>query len=269
MIPIFKYSHPDFDREKAWSDRYRTMYASEKSMQEYESQSFWPELKKRLQKDGVYLDAGCGIGGWILFLRDAGFFVEGIDPHAAAVRAMSEYDRDIAVKIARISAIPHQDGKFDGVVSIGSLEYEEGEVNTAIREIARVVKSGGFVCIEVPLMNVLRRMLYVPLKRVEGLVRKATGRTAVFAYYLFDRNELVGILEDAGFLIEHIAPHDLPNSQSHFGLYANWPFLRGDKPYELNIVGRMVKALCNAISPWVASAGVVVIATKRSNRRPQ
>lgn len=267
MIPIFKYNHPEFDRAKAWSDRYRTMYASEKSMEEYESQSFWPELQKRLAKDELYLDAGCGIGGWILFLRDAGFSVEGVDPHAAAVRAMSEYDPDLVVKIAHISEIPYQDGKFDGVVSIGSLEYEEGQVHASIQEISRVVRPGGFVCMEVPLMNTLRRILYVPLKRLEGLIRKVTGRTAVFAYYLFDKKELATMLEDAGFSIEHMAPHDLPGFKSHFGLYANWPFLRGDKPYELNIFGRIVQAVCNTLSPWIASAGVVVIATRQSSRR--
>ncbi len=239
------------------------MYASEKSMQEYEAQSFWPQLQRHLTKDGLYLDAGCGIGGWILFLRDAGFTVEGIDSHSAAVRAMSEYDRDIVVKIARTSAIPYRDNAFDGVISIGSLEYDEGDVEASIREIARVVKPGGVACIEVPLANPLRRALYLPLKRFEGMIRKLQGRVPVFAYYLFGKHELRDMLEHAGFSIEHEAPHDLPDAKSHFGLYSNWPLLRGKRPYELNILGRVVKTLCNAISPWIAAAGVVVIARKR------
>src|SRR5687767_8278804 len=126
MIPIFKYSRPGFDRAKAWSDRYRTMYASAKSLGEYEKQSFWGELKKQLRHDGTYLDAGCGIGGWVLFLNELGYKTEGIDPHAAAIRAMSEYDPDLSLKIARTSAIPYAANHFDGALSVGSLEYDEG-----------------------------------------------------------------------------------------------------------------------------------------------
>src|SRR5688500_14366840 len=115
MVPIYKYDAPGFDRMQVWNDRYRTMYASEKSAKEYEQQSFWPELKKLLTKDGKYLDAGCGIGGWILFLNESGFTTEGIDPNSGAVRAITEYDPDLSVRIASTSAIPYPDSHFDGV----------------------------------------------------------------------------------------------------------------------------------------------------------
>jgi ubiquinone/menaquinone biosynthesis C-methylase UbiE len=262
MIPITKYDRPGFDRAKTWSDRYRTMYASEKSIGEYEQQSFWPELKKRLQQDGMYLDAGCGIGGWVLFLNELKYKTEGIDPNSGAIRAMSEYDPDLSLKIASTSAIPYKNEQFDGVLSIGSLEYSEGEVETSLREMHRVTKSGGFVCIEVPLANTLRRLFYIPLKRLEGLVKSGTQKPT-FVYHLFGKEELEGLITNYGFSIEVVLPHDLPDPKSHFGLYSNWPFLRGSKPYELNILGRIIKIICNGISPWIASTGIVVIAKKK------
>lgn len=261
MIPIHKYDRPGFDRAKAWSDRYRTMYASQKSVGEYEEQSFWPELKKQLKKDGMYLDAGCGIGGWVLFLNELGCKTEGIDPNTGAIRAMSEYDPDLSLKIASTSAIPYKNDQFDGVLSIGSLEYYEGEVEASIQELYRVTKSGGFVCIEVPLANTLRRLFYIPLKNIEKFLKSRSGKPT-FVYYLFGKDELVELLERNGFSVEIVLPHDLPDWKSHFGLYSNWPFLRGSKPYELNILGRTIKAVCNAISLWIASTGVVVIARK-------
>lgn len=262
MIPIYKYDRPGFDRAKAWSDRYRTMYASEKSIGEYEQQSFWPKLKKLLKKDGAYLDAGCGIGGWVLFLNEVGYMTEGIDPNSGAIRAMSEYDPDLSLKIASTSAIPCKNEQFDGVLSIGSLEYSEGEVETSLHEMHRVTKSGGFVCIEVPLANTLRRLFYIPLKKLEGML-KSGSQKPTFVYYLFGKEELEKLVTDCGFSIEVTLPHDLPTPKSHFGLYSNWPFLRGSKPYELNILGRAIKTVCNGISPWIASTGVVVIAKKK------
>ncbi len=262
MVPIYKYYSEGFDRERAWNDRYRSMYAAEKSFTEYEEQSFWKVLQKKFHKDGKYLDAGCGIGGWVLFLRENGYMADGIDSNASAVRAITEYDPDIIVKIAASDAIPYANETFDGIVSIGSLEYAHNATEKAFQEMHRTLKPGGFVCIEVPLLNTLRKTLYVPLKRIEGLFKSSQGRTPVFAYYLFDKSELEHMLQKAGFTVETVLAHDLPDHNSHFGLYANWPVLRGEKPYELNALGRVVKVISNAISPWFASAGIVVIAKK-------
>jgi len=263
MIAIRKFDPKDFDRTRMWGNRYESMYANAEDFSQYTKQSFWNELEKKFQKDGRYLDAGCGIGGWILFLSDAGYNVDGIDSHPQAVRAMTEYDPDLQVKIARSDAIPFADSTFNGIVSIGSLEFTEGAVEKSLSEFSRVLKKDGFLCIEVPLLNTLRKFVYAPMKYLEDIFLKASGKSSTFAYYLFSRVELEDKLMHAGFSIETVIAHDLPEQDSHFGLYANWPFLRGNKPYELNMAGKIVKAVCNAISPWVASAGIVVIAKKK------
>lgn len=263
MIAIQKFDPKDFNRSGVWDDRYRNMYSAQNDMAQYEKQSFWSLLEKKLTKDGSYLDAGCGIGGWILFLSEKGYNVQGIDAHPQAVRAMTEYDRDLQVKIAGSNAIPCADNSLDGVISIGSLEYTEGAVEQSLQEFYRVLKAGGFVCIEVPLLNTLRKLFYVPLKKLEGVIKRSAGQQATFAYYLFDRSEFEELLKKKGFEIESLEAHDLPDSGSHFGLYANWPLLRGSKPYELNALGKLVKSISNTISPWIASAGMVVIARKK------
>jgi hypothetical protein len=42
----------------------------------------------------------------------------------------------------------------------------------------------------------------------------------------------------------------------------DYPFLRGNEPYKLNILGKLIKKVANAISPWIASTGMVVVAKK-------
>ncbi|HLC49741.1 MAG TPA: class I SAM-dependent methyltransferase, partial [Candidatus Andersenbacteria bacterium] len=66
----------DFNRNSVWENRYRHMYSAQNDFAQYEKQSFWPMLENKLAKNGSYLDAGCGIGGWILFLAEKGYTVQ-------------------------------------------------------------------------------------------------------------------------------------------------------------------------------------------------
>jgi ubiquinone/menaquinone biosynthesis C-methylase UbiE len=178
-------------------------------------------------------------------------------------RALTEYNPELKVKVASMTAIPYRDSSLDGLLAIGTLEYIDHKVPDALREVSRVLKQGGVFFIEVPVANVLRRFLYLPLKRVEKFIKQGRGEKPTFANYLFDREELKQMLASAGFEVLEEQPHELPEEDSHYGLYVDWPFLRGQRPYKLNKLGRVVKDLANSWSPWVASTGAVVVARKR------
>lgn len=257
-----KFYPKDFNPAEYWDTRYAGEHIK-KDFDEFRQQEFWPLLQKELKKDGHYLDAGAGIGGWVLFLDAEGYDVEGIDVAARTVRAMTEFNRDLKVKIASITQIPYVDASFDGVLAIGVLEYVENKLPEALAEIHRVLKPGGMFFIEVPTANVLRRWLYLPLKRLEKLFKEASGQTPTFANYLFDPRELSQMLTQAGFITTTLRPHELPDVDAHYGLYIDWPFLRGSEPYKLNALGKFVKLIANTISPWVAATGAVVVARKQ------
>jgi len=260
MFRLEKFYAPGFNAQEYWDDKYAKEHRAGKSSEEFKSQDFWPLMQRHLEKGKRYLDASCGIGGWILFLRDEGYDVEGIDTRARTLRAMTEYDRDLKLKIAPMTAIPYANNSLDGVIAIGAVEYLENSVEKAVSEAYRVLKPGGFFLLEVPLLNAIRRAVYVPLKKLQRAVK--SGQPS-FAMYLFTPQDVESMLEYAGFEISDVEPHELPAANSHYGLYIDWPFLRGSKPYELNILGRLVKAISNTISPWIASTGIVVVAKKK------
>jgi SAM-dependent methyltransferase len=266
MFKLEKFYAPGFNPQQYWDDRYSREHIAGKSSEQFRQQGFWPLLQKYFSKDKRYLDAGCGMGGWIIFLNEEGYTVEGIDVAARTVRALTEYDPDLRVKIAPITAIPYADASFDGVLAIGTLEYQEDRVPEALREVYRVVRDGGIFFLEVPIANVVRRLLYMPLKRLEKIFRQSQGQRPAFANYLFDRGELSGLLRAAGFEVVEEQPHELPDKHSHYGLYVDWPFLRGSAPYKLNALGLFVKTVCNALSPWIASTGTVIVARKLPGR---
>lgn len=264
MFKLEKFYSKDFNPQQYWDEKYARQHIAGKNIGEFEKQGFWPLLERQLDKSKSYLDAGCGIGGWILFLKERGYDVKGIDIAARAVRALAEYDPDLDVKIACIKQIPYQNESFDGVLAIGTLEYIEDKVSHTLREVRRVLKPGGVFFVEVPIANGLRRLTYIPLKKVERVLRVAWGERPTFSNYLFDVGELQELFEQEGFDVIEVQPHELPGDDSHYGLYIDWPIFRGSEPYKLNVLGRVVKTVLNAISPWIASTGAVLVARKRN-----
>jgi len=264
MYRLTKYYPAGFDPKQHWEDKYAQSHIAGKNLDQYKQQGFWPLLQQQLKNSGEYLDIGCGIGGWVLFLNDEGFSTQGIDGAARVVRALTEYNPDLLLKVGEPTRLPYADDSFDGLLAIGVLEYQDGEVQEALKEMHRVLRTDGFVFIEVPIVNTLRRLLYIPLKRVQRVLYGMSGKQATFANYLFARNSFAQSIEAAGFEVELVAPHDLPTTDSHYGLWIDFKFLRGSEPYQLNWLGRVVKTFANSLSPWIASTGMVVVARKRS-----
>lgn len=263
MYALEKFYPKNFDPKRYWEDRYAQEHAAGKSSEEYKKQEFWPLLENNLKKGNLYLDAGCGIGGWVIFLKEQGYNIEGIDVAARTLRAMSEYDPDLKLRMATMTAIPYPDSSLDGVLSIGTLEYVNGRVPVALKEVNRVLKKDGLFFMELPIVNFLRQVIYLPLKKIEKRIKIARGLTPTFSHYFFDRIEFEKLLNEAGFEIVEVKPHELPEKDQHYGLYVDFKIFRGGEAYKLNWLGKLVKKIANRISPWVASTGMVIVARKR------
>lgn len=262
MFKLEKFYPPGYNPDQYWDGRYAQEHIAGKSSAEFRKQGFWPVMEKYLVKGEKYLDVGCGIGGWIIFLTEQGYNVEGVDIMARTVRALTEYDPNLKVKVASMTRLPYADNSLDGVLAIGALEYVENKVPEAIAEVRRVLAPGGWCFMEVPIANVLRRLIYMPLKRLERVLKTRRGQQPTFSNYLFSPTELTQMFEARGFKVLELKTHELPEADSHYGLYIDFPFLRGQEQYKLNVLGRIVKAIANLISPWVASTGMVLVAKK-------
>lgn len=243
-----------------WDAKYAPVAIGPINEADFRRQGFWPLLERQLKKGERYLDIGCGVGGWMRFLRKLGYVVEGVEIAGGTVGRLLNAGVD-GVKVGSITALPYPDGSFDGAYALGVLEYVDGAVPRALSEVCRVLKPNGWFLLEVPIANVLRRLIYIPLKKLE---KSTKSGSPTFSNYLFDRTELRALLEQAGFTIAIEQPHDLVEKDRHHGLWIDWPFLRGGEHSQLNWLGRIMKGVANAISPWVASTGVVILARKRA-----
>ena len=107
--------------------------------------------------DGVtaakILDCGCGTGSNLEMLRPYGRAV-GFDLTAVGVRFARTHGHNVAQ--ASIDAIPFQSGSFDLVTSFDVFQcLPEPVERSAIAEIARVLKPGGWVLLHVAALEML------------------------------------------------------------------------------------------------------------------
>ena len=97
---------------------------------------------------GLVLDAGCGPGayvGGVLERLGAGGAVVGVD--IAEVRARAARDEGGAMGVAGdVVALPFAEGTFDAAMALHML-YHVPDIPAAVRELRRVVRSGGFLMV--------------------------------------------------------------------------------------------------------------------------
>lgn len=263
MVPVYK---PRTNQESAtnWDRKYATEALRNDLQAAYEQQPFVQILLRFLSPGQSILDSGCGRGGLLTFLHNRGFRVTGVDTSREAIAFVRRSTPTIEATVASIERLPFPDASFDAYVAIGSWEYPPHGPATAAREAARVLTPGGLLFIEVPRANLLRRCTYIPLKRLEHVLRRVQHAPMVFAHHLFATKDIRTVLERNGCEILETHPHDLPERDRHYGLWVDWPFLRGGSHYTLNVLGRGAKAIGNFLSPWTIATGMFTVARKRS-----
>ena len=94
------------------------------------------------------LDLGCGTGELARALAGQGFQVTGIDISEASLAVAREQNPGVSFQNADMTALPFPNSHFDAVIAMTSLEFCRDKI-TALREIKRVLKPGGYLYAEV------------------------------------------------------------------------------------------------------------------------
>ncbi|HYW40730.1 MAG TPA: class I SAM-dependent methyltransferase [Terriglobales bacterium] len=106
-------------------------------------------IEARVPPGSKVLDIGCGTGHLAGELMRRGYEAWGVDFSDAMVRyAREHYDAD-RFQVGDIERIPFPDNSFDGVMSLGVMEYLSAD-EPALREMWRVLKPGGRAVITTP-----------------------------------------------------------------------------------------------------------------------
>src|SRR5918912_4109381 len=90
------------------------------------------------------LDAGCGAGLLVLLASLRGARVSALDASAALLDIVRARVPEADVREGDLEALPFADASFDAVTAVNSIFYA-ADMAAAMRELARVVRSGGRV----------------------------------------------------------------------------------------------------------------------------
>lgn len=115
--------------------------------------------KSNFGQQAKILDAGCGTGGLLLYLKENGFSgAAGFDLSADAVMyAQQAVDADIRLLDITRTAHSYPENYFDIVISHDILcLLPDGAENTAIAQLLTVVKPGGLLLMNLPALESFR-----------------------------------------------------------------------------------------------------------------
>jgi SAM-dependent methyltransferase len=170
-----------------------------------------PIFLKYLPTRGKILEAGCGFGKWVFFLKRKGYDIIGIDFAKEAIKMAKRYDEAIPIEFGDITHIQYSDNYFDAYMSLGVVEHFQDGPFLALKEAKRVLKPNGLILVSVPVFNTIRKIT-LPIERAFSLLRdskylrrlfrKPEYAKKHFIEYRFGIKEFDNILRNAGFQIE-------------------------------------------------------------------
>lgn len=270
----FKQFIPDITNE--W-DSYWKRTSIRKELALTETDGLRPIFQKHLKKKGKILEAGCGLGKWVISLSKSGYQIQGVDNNKYAIEKIKKYFPQAKVKVADVKKLPFQDEEFDAYLSLGVVEHFEEGPQKALSEARRVLKKGGEAIVEVPfdsplrqisrILNKFKYLIKTPVRLFLELIGIRTKRKKIktrFYEYRYTKAELMKFMKQAGFSKITIYPKDDLSQKRSIALWLDYQYLH--KPegeiFELNKKGIMIKKFLEFISPFSYIALIVAVAQK-------
>lgn len=144
-------------------DSYDTIYAS-RPIEETDTYYRWILSLLDVRRGDRVLDVACGVGRLLTLAAQAGAQTYGVDISTVALDLARQRGCPAQLQHADGEALPFEDGSFDQVTSLGSLEHylhpERG-----VQEIARVLKPTGRALIMLPNIYYWRYVVRAAIKK--------------------------------------------------------------------------------------------------------
>lgn len=144
--------------EKYWQEEKRSTLNDRLTPKRLEI--FFKEIKNHTNVKKI-LDAGCGVGQISKVLKEAGFEVTGIDISQQAINeARQNFSNVEFIRSSIDSRLPFNNESFDAIYCTEVIEHVY-DTDTAIQEMARVLKRGGVLFISTPYHGLVKSLIIV------------------------------------------------------------------------------------------------------------
>jgi len=270
------YKHYVLDESEDW-DTYWSQTSIKQELDKIKTDGLMPIFKKYLKKNSVNLEAGCGLGKWVIGLKKAGYNIIGLDNYVKGLGHIKSHSSTLSLVAGDVASLGLKTNSIDAYISLGVVEHFEAGPQVALEEAYRVLKPGGLALIEVPYDSPLRQLTRAYQKLIHSL--KTPARFLVetlklrsprpkhpqkFYEYRYTRNELETFVQNAGFKLSKTLPKDDLAPDRSISLWSDFPSLRHPDGtlFKLNQKGSRLKSLLNSFSLFSSPALIVTLAYK-------
>jgi len=122
-----------------------------------------PWIVKYVPRFGKSVEAGCGLGAYVFYLRRLGIDIEGLEFSADIVGAVNAWQAsaglDAPIRVGDVTQLPYDDNSLSGYISLGVVEHFEQGPMAVLSEARRVLRPGGIGIITTPAPGYARRMV--------------------------------------------------------------------------------------------------------------
>ena len=161
-------------------------------------------ITEALPPAGLVLEAGCGLGQYVILLRERGWRAAGVD---GSVEALAACRQVAAVPLAAsdLRALAIRGGTLAAYISLGVVEHDPAGPDAILAEARRVLAPVGTLVISVPYLNGARRLGAPWIRRRQAMLSRRGG---TFYQYAFSRGEFLAALRRHGFTPVAARPYD-------------------------------------------------------------
>ena len=270
----FKQYVPDTSED--W-DTYWRQTSIQKELDLIKSDGLGPVFKKYLKKNGLNIEAGCGLGKWVIGLKNQGYNIIGLDTYVKGLQTLKKFDSKLLLQAADVAELSLKDNSIDAYISLGVVEHFEQGPQKPLQEAYRVTKKNGIALIEVPFDSPLRQLtrtlyrikvlLKMPVRVVVetlGLRKPRPPIKKIFYEYRYTKSELETFVKQAGFKVITTLPKDDNASNRSIMLWSDYPWMRHTDGtlFKLNSTGILIKKILDSVSPFTYSALIVAVCKK-------
>lgn len=180
---------------------YKEMYENEMSHAWYIATRnlMIKNISKYIKKNAKILDAGCGTGGTIQFLKEAGFTnVYGVDINKDAIG----YCKKRGIKnicIGNVNNLTFKKYSFDAVICLDVLYHKNIKKSLALNQFNKVLKKGGILYLQEPAFDWLKSKHDIVIEtesrftagEIKKLEQKSGFKILKLSYYNFLLSPLI------------------------------------------------------------------------------
>lgn len=186
LVFVKEKATPDFwDRQ--WQDAELKKYVLNGKNDRF----VYPTTKKYLSPGAKILEGGCGKGQFVYSLQSRGYDAYGLDFAKNIITTLQEIFPESNFDYGDVRDLPYEDNFFDGYWSLGVIEHFPEGYASILKEMARVVKPGGYTFVTFPHMSRFRK-IKASLRKYPSLSKKSNWQEN---FYQFALSEAV-VIED-------------------------------------------------------------------------